>query len=859
MKHFFIAFLLSLSFAALKADDPTFEKDVRPILKAKCYHCHGEFDKPKGKLDLRLPRLMKKGGATGPALVVNNLHDSLLWEKVESDEMPVGDKKLSPAEKETLKKWITTGAKTLRPEPENPEALRITEEERAHWSFQPMRQHAVPTLPKTFPVQGPVDAFLGKKLFDAKLTFSPITSKELLIRRATFDLLGLPPTPEEVKAFVADTSQQAYEKLLDKLLASPHYGERWARHWLDVAGYSETDGSPGTDHARPHAYRYRDYVIASFNSDKPYDQFLKEQLAGDQLVGKNYNLKNTAHIEKLTATGFLRMAPDATTTENTLENRNQAVADVIKVTSSSILGLTVGCAQCHDHKYDPITSKDYYQLRAIFDPAMNMHQWKKPGQRQIDITSIEDMKKAEAIETEAKEKEKTRETEMVEAAKGVQEKELAKLPEEIREMAKKAAETEEAKQTKEQKELLKKHPNVKPISFIKGFFVEYDKKLHDKFTKQQAEIKKLRDTKPPRQFVMATQDQKEKPPETKVLIRGDPAQPGITVSPAEIGVLASEVKMITSETRRLEYANWLTTGTHPLTARVIVNRVWLHHFGKGIVNTPGDFGILGEKPSHPELLDWLAIDLAKNGWQLKRLHKQIMLSHAYQQQSLKVPEAEKVDPDNRLLARMNIRRLEAEAVRDSTLAITGELVKEVFGPSIPVTEDSEGKAVFGRRKETEGLFSGVDVTGLKLHRRSIYIENKRTLPLNMLETFDMPTMAPNCELRRNSTVATQSLLFLNDSMITDQMGRFSDKLFEQYKSTQERVNRVYQLLFSSSPTDEERKRCDEFLKKQEEYFTTFPDKEWQKLVKKNPHAAGARAMAVLCQTLLCSNRFLYVD
>jgi hypothetical protein len=846
----------------------TFERDVRPILKQHCFQCHGEEPEKQGALDLRTVKLILKGGESGPEVVAGAPDGSRLWQRVASDEMPEGPKKVPEAQKLVLKAWIEQGAKTARTEPDNPDDVKFTEEELSHWAFQPVKPPRTPRVREECGARTPIDGFLLAKLSEQGIAaFSPEADRRTQIRRVTFDLLGRPPVPEETSQFLRDDSADAYERLVDRLLASPEYGERWARHWLDIAGYAETAGGTGPETERPHAWRYRDYVIHSLNSDKPYDQFLQEQLAGDELVERPFDMASPRTVELLAATGFLRMAPDITQASNTLMDRNQAVADVIKVTSSALLGLTVGCAQCHDHKYDPIANEDYYRLRAIFDPAFNVQRWLQPEQRQLDITTKADIEAAEAIEKQAVEQDKLLRDEMTAGAKVVQDRAVGRLPEPDREPTRAAAETKESERTQEQKDLLLKYPEVKSIDFVRGFFVEYDKDLHAKYTKRQQEITALRATKPARQFVMAAFEPQAPPPESKLYFRGDPEQPKQTVSPGELAALCqqSEFEPPTQPAdafttgRRLAYARWLTSGMHPLTARVIVNRMWLHHFGRGIVATPGDFGLNGERPSHPELLDWLASEFVRQRWSLKAMQRLIVTSAAYRQTSTRTDELDRIDPDNRLLGRMSLRRLEAEAVRDSLLAVSGTLTKEIGGPSVPITEDGEGKAVFGTRKTSEGLFAGVAGIGRDEFRRSIYIQSRRALPLIMLETFDLPAMTPNCEIRRSSTVATQSLMFLNDETIWRLAEAMAQRLDGEAESSQARVYQALVLLFNQDATAEEVAECMAFVEAQTRAFREVPDPAWQEKLRQSPEAAELRAMASLCQTLMCSNRFLYVD
>ena len=473
---FFIAFLCGIS-TDVSANDPlvagsenqtlTYEKDVRPIFKAMCFHCHGEEPVLAGGLDTRLVRLMVAGGDSGPGLVHGNSAESLVWKRIESDEMPEGAKKLSAKEKETIRRWLDQGAKTARAEPENVEDARFTEEELSFWAFQPPTQPVVPTPTKpALQSTNPIDAFIAAKLETAGLEFSPEADRATLLRRLKLDLHGLPPSREETEAFVADTSDHAYEKRVDDFLSSPQFGVRWARHWLDVAGFSETDGNSGKDREREHAWHYRDYVVNAINNDKPYNEFIVEQIAGDELIQGPLDNENARHVELMSATGLLRMAPDVTATDNKLVDRNQAVADMVKVVSSSVLGLTVGCAQCHDHRYDPISIDDYYKFRAIFDPAFPLEPWKQPDQRLVDMTSAADHAAGEAIEAQAKQRDEDILKRKREAAVKIQAQKLADVPETQREAVTKAVSTPVAERTEEQKTLLLANPMVHPITGV---------------------------------------------------------------------------------------------------------------------------------------------------------------------------------------------------------------------------------------------------------------------------------------------------------------------------------------------------------------------------------------------------------
>ena len=861
---------VTMADAARGAENPTsLEKDVRPIFKAMCFQCHGEEDKPKGKLDLRLVRLMLAGGTSGPAVVPGNADQSPLWERIESDEMPEGPKKLSAAQKAIIKGWIEQGAKTLRDEPKDVADARYTEEELNHWAWQPV---------KTVPVPGgatghPIDAFLSAKLAERGIPkFTAEADKRTIIRRLTFDLHGLPPTPEQVDDFLKDSAADAYGKLVARLLASPRYGERWARYWLDVAGFAETDGNiDGLDRPRPHAWKYRDYVIRSINDDKPYSTFLKEQLAGDEMVKRPVDPTDSAAIGRLTASGFLRMAPDLTEGSDLLTDRNQAVADVVKVATSAALGLTVGCAQCHDHRYDPISHEDYHRLRAIFDPAHDLKSWKKPSQRMVDVSSAEKRANSAKVESAAKIMDDDIRKRMEALAKTILSKELAKVPVADRNAAALANEAPEAKRTQVQIELLAKYPSVRTVEFIAGFLEEYDKPAWKKFEDEKKLVAKFRELKPTADLLMVPAESTDRASESRLFFRGDPEQPKQAVTPAELFVLARRLKsrdipmtdgVGASTGRRLAYANLLTDGTHPLTARVAVNRAWMHHFGKGLVNTPGDFGLNGERPSHPELLDFLAARFVTEGWSMKKLHTLIVTSTAYRQSSKRIPELDKIDPDNRLLGRMSVRRLEAEAVRDSLLAVSGKLNGQHYGPSVPVTEDTVGRGVIGIRELSDfgkpfGPFEKVPAG--QENRRSIYISANRSIPLSMLETFDLPVMSPNCDARKCSTVPPQSLMFLNDATMVQHATDLTERLWKEAATPEARVKRVFALIYSAEPTTAESKLCTDFLTVQSGHFRTRGDKAWLETVKKWDHAPDMRAMEALVQTLLSANRFLYVD
>ncbi|PHX94851.1 MAG: hypothetical protein CK546_05615 [Pedosphaera sp.] len=862
----------------------TFEKDIRPILKANCFTCHGEGEKLKGGLDARLRHLLAKGGEHGAAIIPGKPEKSPLFTLVRDGEMPKSEKKLSKEQVEVIRQWIAGGAKVARTEPAKPAAAdEFTPEERAHWAFQAVRRPAVPAISgQRSAVSNPIDAFVLQKLAAAKLTFSPPADRATLIRRASFDLLGLPPSPEEVEAFEKDASPDAYEKLLDRLLASPHYGERWGRHWLDIAGYADSDGYTDADTVRLWAWQYRDYVIRSLNADKPFNQFIVEQLAGDELVKQPLKNISPADVDKLAATGFLRMAPDGTANAGVEQKvaRNAVVADTIKVVSSSLLGVTVGCAQCHNHKHDPIPQADYYRLRAVFEPGFDLRTWRTPNARLVSLMSAEDRAKAAEVEKDAKGVETSRLKRQDEFIAEVLEKELLKRPEELRAPLREAYKAVVAKRTAAQVKLLKEHPTVMQLN--PGSLYLYEQKKADELKKQADEAAKIRERKPAEQFlpvfneVVATAAKIDLAP-TFLFHRGDPDQPKQQLKPGDLTILASlrpvdlpeKDAALPTSGRRLAYARALTDGTHPLTTRVLVNRVWLHHFGRGIVASPSDFGTLGERPTHPELLDWLASEFVAQGWSLKKLHRVIMTSAAYRQAS-QISNAEfhnsnSKDPDNKLLWRYALRRLDAEQLRDAQLTVSGKLNPKAGGAPVPIMTDETGQVVVGvNTDDTAGRPSGkfVGLNGEEF-RRSLYVQMRRSKPLGLMETFDAPRMEPNCELRNASTVAPQSLALMNGEFALTQAKFFAERVTKEAgDSTDEsKVSRAWQLAFSRRPNSTEMADTLAFLGKQRAHFTENAPKTAPMAKGKEPPPTNVEehALTSLCQALLTANRFLYVE
>jgi mono/diheme cytochrome c family protein len=849
------------------ADGPvSFEKHVRPILKAHCFQCHGEGDELQGKLDLRLKRLIEKGGESGAALVSGKPAESLILERVRKKEMPPDNKVLHDKDIFVLEQWIAAGAVTEHPEPEDPKSLSpISDEEKKFWAFQPIQRPPLPAVKDSHLISNPIDAFLLAKLQEKGLSFSAEADKRILIRRAYFDLIGLPPSPAEVVEFVADGAADSYSRLIDRLVDSPQYGERWGRHWLDVAGYADSDGYDENDRERKYSYKYRDYVIRAFNADKPFDQFIIEQLAGDELVPQPFKNLNPDQIELLSATGFLRTAPDGTAAVSDKTARNAVVSETIKVVSTSLLGLTVGCAQCHNHRYDPILQTDYYRLRAIFEPALNTVAWRAPQNRLVSLYTDADRTRASEIEAEAVKIDAERNKKQEEYINATLEKELAKLPEDKREACRQAHKAPVDNQTPEQKQLFKDYPslNVNP-----GSLYLYDPKAAEDLKKDAERATEVRAKKPVEDFVGPLTEIPGQIPETVLFHRGDPEQPKQALPPGELTVLEGSLTTpilprdpaLTTTGRRLAYARHLVSGRHPLTARTLVNRIWMHHFGKGIVATAGDFGFLGERPSHPELLDWLADDFMAQGWKLKRFHRLLMLSTAYRQVSNRNPAADTVDPDNRLLARMSARRLEAESLRDAILAANGKLNLKQFGSPTPVMEDDVGQIVVGiENKNGENRPGPI----LPLHgaeyRRSVYVQVRRSRPLAVLDTFDLPTLDPNCTSRNVSTATPQSLLLMNSEFVLENSKLLAERLVKEAGPDETaQIQHAWQLVFSRAANETELEAAKKFLVEQQANFLAAATAATEKTPTEKPDPA-MWARTTFCQALLSSNEFLYVE
>jgi hypothetical protein len=882
----------------------SFDAEIRPILKEHCAHCHGEEEDPKGGIDLRLRRFMNgKTEDDEPLLSPGDPSHSALFRVVAEGKMPKKGKKIPEAQLETLRRWIAEGAPGGAPEPDSlPPGPYFTDADRSFWSFRPVQRPEIPHF-EDAPDLAPMDALLRKQLRDQGFDFAPEADRATLLRRLTLDLTGLPPTPQETDAFLADTTPDAYAKQVDRLLASPAYGERWGRHWLDVAGYADTNGYADADSVRPHLWRYRDYVIRSFNADKPWDRFIQEQLAGDELAGLTAAnavsaIHDPARLDSLTATGFLRTAPDGTgdTVADVHLARNQNIADTLRIVTTSLTSLTVACAQCHDHRYDPISQADYYRLRAVFDPALDWKKWLNPAQRTVSLYNAEERERAAEIEKKAAEIDAEANRLTKEALDVVFEMKILEVPEAERAEYRIARNTPAAQRTPKQAALLKKY-----FSAQATFGLDlYDKEANKKVLAKRAEATALRATKPPEAKVQAVLETQDAKPVSQIHHRGDYGQLRQTVTPGELSVLSGpnipaddDARPTTG--RRLAYAKWLTSGRHPLVGRALMNRVWMHHFGRGIVNTPGDFGALGERPSHPELLDYLADRFVQTGWSLKAMHREILFSRAYRQSS-RNDSAQAADPDNVLVGRFRIQRLDAETLRDSMLAVSGKLNPEPFGPPVAIGKTGDGRLIPGVEiRNVNGDVTKVDNTSPAVFRRSVYLQHRRTAPATALATFDLPDMEPNCERRDSTTSAPQSLFLMNDEFVIDRGKDLAARVIAEHPANPaDQIRAAWRLTQGRSPAPNELATFERLLAEQTQHF--------EKLVPPQPRPAAppkpadpaslpaappasaaaapapttpaptatapptpalptphALALGSLCQALLVSNRFLYVD
>jgi len=1039
---FVILAICSLSFRTLIADEPLFEGEVQSILMSKCISCHGaDRGKLKAELDLRNVKSMLQGGESGPAVVPEKPELSLIWTRVNDGQMPPsGSEPLTNIEREKLKSWITSGARSKRT---SSDAKKLSSPEVDFWSFRHLKKPVLPAVVQHDQVRSPLDQFILARLEQQGMEFSIPADPRMLIRRVYLDLIGLPPTPANVRQFLErQDDPNAYSELVDQLLSSSQYGERWGRQWLDVAGYADSNGYIRHDSLRPLAWRYRDYVVQSFNQDKPYDQFWLEQLAGDELVKQPVADSLTeVDLSRLTATHFLRNAPDGT--DNTEGNETTRVMEryavlesQLQITMSAMFGMTIECARCHSHKFDPIPQRDYYALQAIFYPAFNVKQWTPPKDRWIYAAGQADLTKWRTTNAEIEQEITKLRSEFAEwvklnrppatvlfrddfsagSVKGnwsdtapgddttaglpavqldgqtgpavhVSDNHLAivaggasdsvwlstkqsfdwtpdrigdwiqvtfdlmdihgpggtpaerigfyialldhndssdTLAENLRrgnilidgnpagassvivdypgqdqqsvgaigKAGYASGHNYGVRVTRSDADrfliehLIDGHPEVNSLFLTaaqipdgafgfelccsRSFQVdnvvvecssteasESSSLSYSSFAVEVPERQKQLDLaiaaaehrkiSEPDKVAFVT-DLTDQPPQVPLLKRGDYFQHGPFVEPGPLSVLMDSDNAMPilpspvenkSTGRRLAFAKWATrpgSRAAALLARVEADRLWRGHFGRGLVPTPENFGASGLPPTNPELLEWLAAELVENGWSLKSLHRQIVLSRTYQQSSVASDRAVHADPDNLLYSRFPAHRIDAEQMRDSMLAAAGVLNLKQGGPSIGVID-------VGNRQVDLPPPDGPGPH--EVHRRSIYVQQRRSQPLTLLQFFDQGAPEPACVTRSTSTVVAQSLALINGEFAV-RMGRaFAERIFEDNGAeVAGRVVQAFEIAFARGPDETELARCIDFIQRQSALWS-----------KTNPDEAQMRALRDFCRMLLASNEF----
>jgi hypothetical protein len=768
--------------AAPSADDAAlFENKIRPLLAESCYKCHGAKKQESG---LRLDSLatMIHGGDRGPAIVPGAPEKSLLIEAVSRHgevKMPP-DSKLKTDEVALLSTWVKHGA----PWPGDSRVATTrsggpTAEERRSWSFQPIAAPAIPKVRNAGWCKTPIDTFILARQESAGVVAVKQADKRTLIRRATFDLTGLAPAPADVAEFVADNSADAFGKVVDRLLASPAYGERWGRHWLDVVRYADTAGETADFPVRE-AYKYRNYVINAFNQDKPYDEFLREQIAGDILAAGGPRDK---YAERVTATGFIAISRRFGFDPQNYQHLT--IQDTIDTLGQSVLGLTIGCARCHDHKFDPISSRDYYALYGIFASTNYSFPGSEEKSRPRDMVPL--IPPPEAA-----------------AAKKAYDEQLAKLTEELKKNDTKKGDTKQAGAARADLDrrraaLVEAGPYEQAYGAFEG-------------VAKNAQIQK----------------------------RGEPTKLGEEVPRRFLEILGGEpLSANSSGSGRLELANWLTRSNNPLTARVMVNRIWQHHFGNGIIRSENDFGARGMKPTHPELLDYLATQFIANGWSVKAMHRLIMLSQTYQLAAGDDPHDSELDAANDLLWRFNRSRLDAESIRDSMLMLGGNLDPTMGGPQpFPPTE-SWG---FTQHNPFNAEYD--------TNRRSVYLMTMRLRRHPYLALFDGADPNATTARRMPSIVPTQSLFLMNSPFVYAQSNGLAARLLRERSDDVSRIEWGYQIALARPPSEHERSQSLEFLRQYREQLAKSVVAEDQR---------ASLCLVAFARTLMVSNEFLYVE
>jgi len=857
--------LVSAAFPA----EVSFSKDVRPLLESRCGSCHGAKQQMSG-FNLQSREAALRGGVNGAAIVPGKPEQSNLVRRLRGSiqpSMPLGGR-LTDAEIATLESWIREGAhweQTAAPgQTEAAAPMRISDADRNWWAFRKPVRVTLPAL-EARRSRNPIDAFIFAKLSENKLAPAPRAAKAVLVRRAFLDMTGLPPSAAELNAFLRDDAEDAYERLVEQLLASPRYGERWGRHWLDVARYADSGGYE-QDFSYPNAWRYRDYVIRAFNQDMPYDRFIREQVAGDEMEDPGQ--------DALIATGFHRVGATVGFREkDNPQYRFIYLDDLIGTTTRAFLGLTVACARCHDHKFDPIPQKDYYKLMATFYPYVN---YDHPLALAAEVEAYNTSKAA--LEAKLRPlQEKIRRIEEPYRKQAFEQK-LNTFPPDIQ----KAVRTPPEQRTEGQKLLATQVLTIRPAAY-RSLMNAADRASVDALQRQARALEKQMpeplpvamgirdgdyrlaplgpgDDEAPGKGVKGDEEDLNesyvpafgkayRPPKSHFLERGDytsrgeEMQPGFLEVISDLGVPAVMKPATGAPTtgRRRALAEWIASKENPLTARVMVNRIWQHHFGRGLVSTPSNFGRLGRRPSHPELLDWLAVEFMSSGWSVKHMHRLILNSETYKMASEHTGGAAlEADPDNTLLWHYPQRRLEGEAIRDAILAVSGNLNLAAGGPAYfpPVPERV-------RKSVSKGIWM-VNGEGPDVWRRSVYSYFKRGMKYPMFEVFDQPDPNVTCERRPVSTVPTQALTLLNNDFVLAQARDFAARVLREAGREQDaQVRTAYRLALSREPSSSEMASNIRFLNN-------------QMAAHAGTAAPALEALADLCDVIINLNEFLYI-
>ena len=812
MLFFRIIVVTAIAFPLAAQRDPLFKTEILPVLEKNCVGCHGP-ERKMAKLDLSSFTGMMEGSSSGPVIAPGKPERSLMWKLIETGQMPQGGK-LTTAEKQLIKSYIQYGRfpqATAETEAaaRAREAAKVTQSDREWWSFRKPVKSPVPSVAAKDQVRTPIDAFVLAQLEHKGWKMQSEADRPTLIRRAYFDLVGLPPTPAEVKAFVDDRSPNAWEKVLDHLLASPHYGEQWGRHWLDVAGYSDSRGDAG-DSDREVSWKYRDYVIHALNRNKPINQFILEQLAGDQLVNyKHLAIPTPDQIEPLTATGFMRTTADITDNQTIYEVDKyfDAQQKAMETSLTALMGVTIQCARCHDHKFDPFLQRDYYKLMAIYQPVWDPENWLPadlnhgpwPSRMVLDMDEatraawIKDVTSNDA-------KALRRMDDLLEATYQKYRGELRAG----RDIANEATRLQMRKDIEADPDLEVDRNAPKDVITDQEMEKRYPELAKWKDEIQLKRYERRNQSKVPPNYIEASWDTSKTPSPTYILARGNYLAPGAEVQPGLPLVLdnpqhplefpdATKRLEWNGTNRRLTLAKWMISPENPLVPRVFVNRVWGWHFGEGIVRSVNDFGAQGAKPTHPELLDYLTVSFVEHNWDLKWLTKEIMMSQVYRQASAEVPQYLAADPSDKLLWRKAPLRLEAETIRDSMLKVSRLLNERMFGKQEPIKRGPDGQWL-------------EDNQGTGATRRSLYLAQTRTRSVAFLHVFDCPDMTSDNQPERfRASLPTQSLALLNNPLVMRTSKAFTQELLEKTKNNyEEAVKLAFDEAYNRPPTAREK-------------------------------------------------------